>query len=248
MAEGKNEKEKFENLGEERVMTPPNPAGNNGGAGDTPPADAKKSDAQKNAETSTDEKPKETGDTANKGKGESADTDKKEKDAKNENKDKKTEKTKSAEKSATDSGTQTVSAGEPSVSIAPYANNDATETAYTPQPLEWGPEKDSKINLNVYKREESSKMPIRNFIAEICDMKGYKKEDNEKRKASGEPEIKMSKKLAAANLIWLGAKLTVACTVFGPIAGSWLVAQYTNKDKASKLESKMQNLAKFPMI
>ncbi len=103
----------------------------------------------------------------------------------------------------------------------------------------------SKINLNTYKKKTKSKKPIRNFIAEVCDMKGYKKADNERRKKEGKPEIKMSKKLAAANLIWLGAKITVACTVFGPIVGCWLAMHYTNHEFATRVEQKAVNFGKF---
>ena len=140
--------------------------------------------------------------------------------------------------------TEKVPSNEPAVaqSIAPYAPSNMEYGGVT-GPTTFAPndnfEKDNKMNLNVYKKEKKSKTPIRDFIAEVCDMKGYKKGDKK--------DAVMSKKLALANVIWLGAKLTVACTVFGPIVGSWLTAQYTNKDKATKIEDKMKGGVKYFM-
>ena len=225
MADVKEEKKK--DLGEERTMTPPEPQKPPVTPVD-PPVDGKK-DAGKTESTeekSTEEKKKENGADKKDDKESEKGVDTQEKDAG----EKKETKSESKPEPALDSSVEQ--------SIAPYLPSSMkypSQDAFDFEPDNF--DKDNKINLNVHKKEKESKTPIRDFIAEMCDMKGYKKNDKDK--------PTMSRKLAFANLIWYGAKLTVACTVFGPIAGSWLVAQYTNKEKASALESKMQNKVKF---
>ena len=227
MAKVEEKEKKPVDLGEERTMTPPEsqkpvtpPA---------PPADDKKNVEKPESTEKSEEKKDEKS------------TDKKE----DKKADKKEEKKDEAAKKADDSKkaankTESSADAKDEQSIAPYAQ----PSMEYPRPESLKPmsaydnfDKDNKLNLNTHKRNKKSKTPIRDFIAEACDMKGYKKSDKDK--------ATMSKKLALANVLWMGAKLTVACTVFGPIVGSWLVAQYTNKDKASTIEGKMQNTVKF---
>ena len=214
----KSENEK-KNMGEERVMTPQEPPKPVVEKENAKPADAEK------VEPKAEEK-----------KAETKETDK----AKDKKEDKKADKRKEETAEKIDKA-PTIDPVE-TQSIAPYAPSNmqyggTSTSAFAPPSDNF--DKDNRINLNVHKREKKSKTPIRDFIAEVCDMKGYKKGDKK--------ETVMSKKLALANVIWLGAKLTVACTVFGPIVGSWLTAQYTNKDKATKLEDKMKGGVKYFM-
>lgn len=126
-------------------------------------------------------------------------------------------------------------------SVDEFKNDAEFAEYYEPEPYEDNFVKDDMMNLAVYKKKQRTKTSIRDFIANACDVQGYRTEDQEK----GKPKKVMSKKRALASVLWMGAKLTVACTVFGPIVGSWLIAHYTTHDKAKKLEDKARPYVHF---
>ncbi len=217
MAKVKEREKQPENLGEGREMVPPESPKQT-----MPPVDEKKDEAKIEGVGNSEEKKDEK----------RIDKEADRKEVEKGEAEKKVEDAKKVEEKAEPSADVT---GENS--IAPYAPENMQAQENNEINEESNFDKDNIINLNTHKKEKKSKTPIRDFIAEMCDMNGYKKDDKDKKT--------MSRKRAFANLVWYGAKLTVACTVFGPIVGSWLVAQYTNHDKASALESKMQNKVKF---
>ncbi len=127
--------------------------------------------------------------------------------------------------------------GPGSVPSADEFEDDAEPAGYAePELYEDNFDKDNMMNLAVHKKKQKTKTPIRDFIANACDVQGYCTEDKKK---------VMSKKRALASVLWMGAKLTVACTVFGPIVGSWLIAHYTAHDKAKQLEGKARPYVHF---
>lgn len=123
-------------------------------------------------------------------------------------------------------------------------NNFAPDLHYGPEdsstaPVDGGEyedlyDKDDKMNLWSYKKEKKTKTPVIDFIADVCDSTALK--------------TKKTKKRALASLIWMGAKMTVGCAMLGPIVGTWLVAHYTNHDKATKYEKKAAGFVNWAIM